>query len=88
MPASWGIKGSRQKAPQSTIATPASAPDLVEPVLENVEATRSISSETTYHLTGSKLYLVLGGLGLAIYLFALDISVLATVPVLLKSQLM
>ena len=36
-------------------------------------------SGTEYHLTGSRLYLVLLGLGLAIYLFALDIAVIATV---------
>ncbi|EXJ75038.1 uncharacterized protein A1O5_01734 [Cladophialophora psammophila CBS 110553] len=35
-------------------------------------------SETAHHLTGSRLYLVLGGLGLAIYLFALDIAVIST----------
>ena len=36
-------------------------------------------SETDHHLTGSALFLVLGGLSLAIYLFALDISVISTV---------
>ncbi len=41
-------------------------------------------AEDTYHLTGSKLYLVLAGLGLAIYLFALDIAVIATVRSLLS----
>jgi hypothetical protein len=35
--------------------------------------------EKDLYLTGSKLYLVLLGLGLAIFLFALDISIISTV---------
>ncbi|OAG42461.1 hypothetical protein AYO21_03337 [Fonsecaea monophora] len=55
------------------------------PVTENVDtittpqnADQVAESEDAHHLTGSKLYLVLGGLGLAIYLFALDIAVIST----------
>ncbi|OQU94427.1 hypothetical protein CLAIMM_00785 [Cladophialophora immunda] len=55
------------------------------PITQNVntisntkDAVKTPESETAHHLTGSKLYLVLGGLGLAIYLFALDIAVIST----------
>jgi hypothetical protein len=37
------------------------------------------ASETDHHLTGSKLYFVLTGIGLAIFLFALDVSIISTV---------
>ena len=43
------------------------------------EGFQNAESETDHHLTGSALFLVLGGLALAIYLFALDISVISTV---------
>jgi hypothetical protein len=60
---------------------PTPNPDAVETVPGTRETTKADEqeSETTHHLTGSKLYLVLAGLGLAMYLFALDISVISTV---------
>jgi hypothetical protein len=76
----------RQEKAQPSTTSGADYED-VEAKMQRVATTQSVSSETTHHLTGSKLYLVLGGLGLAIYLFALDISVIATVPILLNLPL-
>ena len=60
--------------------------DGVEPPMAEPKNTQRIESETDHHLTGSKLYLVLGGLGLAIYLFALDIAVISTVRSVLATM--
>jgi len=41
-----------------------------------------VNSGQQYYLTGTKLYLILTGLGLAVFLMALDIAVIATVRTL------
>jgi hypothetical protein len=66
------------KEPHSTLEMPGPEFSSAEPVSEKLKTT-SGESETVHNLTGSKLYLVLGGLGLAIYLFALDVAVISTV---------
>ena len=61
------------------MATPAPGCESAELALERSTTPQSPAAETDYHLRCSKLYLVLAGIGLAIFLFALDISVVATV---------
>ncbi|KIW17361.1 hypothetical protein PV08_04555 [Exophiala spinifera] len=50
----------------------------VDPVQTSQATTDATSPDSDHYLTGSRLYLVIAGIGLAIYLFALDISVVAT----------
>ncbi|KIY01331.1 uncharacterized protein Z520_02883 [Fonsecaea multimorphosa CBS 102226] len=65
---------------KSEHATEVSIPvaDNVDAISSTQDAIKATQSETAHHLTGSRLYLVLGGLGLAIYLFALDVAVIST----------
>ncbi|OCT44541.1 putative HC-toxin efflux carrier TOXA [Cladophialophora carrionii] len=64
--------------PHSTTGTPASSPESTRSVLEKPTIAQVPVSESDYYLTGSKLYLVLTGIGLAIFLFALDVSIIST----------
>ncbi|EXJ87105.1 hypothetical protein A1O3_04063 [Capronia epimyces CBS 606.96] len=57
---------------------PGKESDAVESVSHEQDVTESTELEATHYLTGSKLSLVLVGLGLAIYLFSLDIAVIST----------
>lgn len=60
--------------------------DNVATVETSQAITKATDPETDHYLTGSRLYLVIAGIGLAIYLFALDISVVATVRLLPASS--
>ena len=68
-----------EKEPHSTTASTGPGSDSAESVSVIPATATSPALETEYYLTGSKLYLVLLGVGLAIFLFALDVSVISTV---------
>ncbi len=70
------------KEPQATVASPGRGSDSANAVPPQPTVVKSPASEIDYHLTGSKLYVILAGIGLAIFLFALDISVVSTVRIL------
>jgi hypothetical protein len=70
---------SAEQEARSTTGTPASASDSTKSDLEKPVIAQAPVSETDHHLTGSKLYFVLTGIGLAIFLFALDVSIISTV---------
>lgn len=67
------------KEPQPTINMPSRGSEKDDSDLERPEVAQVPKEETNYYLTGSKLYLILAGIGLTIYLFALDVSVISTV---------
>ncbi|OAP57427.1 hypothetical protein AYL99_08165 [Fonsecaea erecta] len=64
--------------PEQAIAVTVPVTENVDTIASAQDASKTTESETAHHLTGSRLFLVLGGLGLAIYLFALDIAVIST----------
>ncbi|KIW11735.1 hypothetical protein PV08_09007 [Exophiala spinifera] len=66
------------KDPRSAVNVPSGGPDKDEADLEGPKAPQDPDEVPNYYLTGSKLYLILGGIGLTVYLFALDVSVIAT----------
>lgn len=66
-----------KQRPQISMAE--SSTDDVATVETSRVTTKTTNTETDHYLTGSRLYLVIAGIGFAIYLFALDISVVATV---------
>ena len=70
------------KESQAITTPPESGSDRAESVSEKRATVNSSALETDYHLTGSKLFFILAGIGLAIFLFALDISVISTVRLL------
>lgn len=74
------------KEPQPTVDIPSRDSQKDESDLETPEVSQAPKAEVDYYLTGPKLYLVLGGIGLAIYLFALDVSVISTVSHVLNSN--
>ncbi|KAJ9647394.1 hypothetical protein H2204_000022 [Knufia peltigerae] len=65
-----------KQRPQISMAE--SSTDDVATVETSRVTTKTTNTETDHYLTGSRLYLVIAGIGFAIYLFALDISVVAT----------
>lgn len=69
----------QSQEPQIINETPPSNSHDTETGSKAQDSTDNTGLETVHHLSGSRLYFVLGGLGLAIYLFALDFSVISTV---------
>lgn len=68
-----------RKDRRPAVEVPGAALDDLGGVSQEQKTIERTEYETSQYLTGSKLYVVLGGLGLAIYLFALDIAVISTV---------
>ena len=68
-----------QEEPQSARHLPPIGSETTELALAGSPIIKTAALETDYHLTGVKLFLVLAGIGLAIFLFALDASVISTV---------
>jgi hypothetical protein len=79
---------SRSQQPQMINKTPPLNPHDTETGSKALDVPANTALETVHHLSGSRLYFVLGGLGLAIYLFALDFSVISTVCLLLSRNIL